>query len=681
VESDDKRTVVVDYRIERGPATTLQVNGFVAPQDLLDELTEAWHRNVFDQFLIDDLTHRVRRHLLTATGEIGSVVVGRIDRPGPDVKRVRIDVTPGAPVTGREIRFTGNQQLEAAQLLTEIKEAGLEEEAWLDRAVPERTLRQAYIEDGFLRVQVVGRPLDIDGTVGVLTFDIIEGPQAVITDVKWSGVAAERLPQMEKTAALAPPSPYVAATVSEALGRVDIEYRRLGFNEADIEVQPTVSEDNTVTLNFVVEEGVQQVLKDVEMTGVEVTSGKVLTEALRFELGKPVDLDEWAVARKRLYDTNVFRLVDIQPVPLGDPVNGVQPVKAMVSVEEYPEWSFRYGFQLEGERHLEIDEFTSTRNLGVVGELKNPNLFGRALSLGLFGSYQYDRQDATLYFGTSRLFGWQRARSTLYTYLSRDRIRDDLGEAIVAITDIQGISADQRWRFAGFGVVYGYRFEHNRTYDPEPGSDPFPLDFTTNLASLSVATVLDRRDDPINPKGGTFSSVSYEHAALRLGSDVSNRKLLVQQYAFVPFGQLVLASRLQAGFAWGRDLLLPSDRFQAGGANSVRGYGEDSLGPRDEFTGVPEGGDKMLVLNQEARFPVYRWAHAVAFVDAGNIWARTQAVKWGELKVGYGFGIRLDTPVGLLRGDVGFPQAPIVTSRSSAGGRQAKFYFGFGHIF
>jgi hypothetical protein len=34
-----------------------------------------------------------------------------------------------------------------------------------------------------------------------------------------------------------------------------------------------------------------------------------------------------------------------------------------------------------------------------------------------------------------------------------------------------------------------------------------------------------------------------------------------------------------------------------------------------------------------------------------------------------------------LRGDVGFPQAPIVTSRSSAGGRQAKFYFGFGHIF
>ena len=62
----------------------------------------------------------------------------------------------------------------------------------------------------------------------------------------------------------------------------------------------------------------------------------MLTQALRFELGKPVDLDEWTLARKRLYDTNVFRLVDIQPLPVGDPENGVQQVKAVVTVEECP---------------------------------------------------------------------------------------------------------------------------------------------------------------------------------------------------------------------------------------------------------------------------------------------------------------------------------------------------------
>ena len=111
---------------------------------------------------------------------------------------------------------------------------------------------------------------------------------------------------------------------------------------------------------------------------------------------------------------------------MATPVNGVQQVKAVVTVEEYPQWSVRYGFQLEGERQLEIDEFTSTRNAGVVGEVRNPNLFGRALTGGLFGMYQRNSQDASVFVATSRLFGW-RARSTLYGFYERDRILDDAG--------------------------------------------------------------------------------------------------------------------------------------------------------------------------------------------------------------------------------------------------------------
>ncbi len=142
-----------------------------------------------------------------------------------------------------------------------------------------------------------------------------------------------------------------------------------------------------------------------------------MTQALRFKIGEPVDLDEMTLARKRLYDTNVFRLVDIQTVPVGDTVDGVQPVKAVVKVEEYPAWSFRYGFQLEGERRAELDEFTSSRNAGVVSELRTPNLFGRALTGGVFGMYQRDQQDASVFVATSRLFGWS-ARSTLYSFFS-----------------------------------------------------------------------------------------------------------------------------------------------------------------------------------------------------------------------------------------------------------------------
>jgi outer membrane translocation and assembly module TamA len=77
---------------------------------------------------------------------------------------------------------------------------------------------------------------------------------------------------------------------------------------------------------------------------------------------------------------------------------------------------------------------------------------------------------------------------------------------------------------------------------------------------------------------------------------------------------------------------------------------------------------------------MFRWGNTagingVVFVDAGNIKEKDREST--GLKVGYGFGLRLDTPLGLLRGDVGFPQHNIPTSRS----KTVRYYFGFGHIF
>jgi len=674
VESEDARAVTLEFVIDKGPRTLLEVNGLTPPSSLVDELEEAWHKNVFDQFLVEDLTHRVRRYLVT-TNDLGSVVVGRIDRPTPDTKRLRIDVTPGAPVTGREVRFAGNVELDEARLDAEIAAANLGVEAWLDRAVIERLLKQVYAREGFLKAEVAGKPLTIDGTVGVLPVEIKEGPRAQITDIKWAGVPDDRVPAVTKAAALKTPSPYVLNAVNDARRRVEDRYRELGFNDAEVELQPVVAADDTVAVTFSVVEGPQQVLQSVDITGNEITVDKVLTQSMRFELGKPVNLDEWAQARKRIYDTNVFRLVEIQPVPLGDPVDGVQQVKAVVSVEEYPQWNLRYGFQVEGERHLDdFNEFTSARSLGVVGELRNPNLFGRALTGGVYGMYQRDQRDASLFLATSRMFGW-RARSTLYGFYTRDHLRDgtDANE-LVAISDRQGVSIDQRWKPRGFQIVYGYRFEHNHTYDPEPDPVLPPLDVVASLAKLSSAILFDHRDDPTNSRKGTFSSVSFDNASPWLGSDFKNRKLLMQQYLFVPLRRIVLASRVQVGFAFGPDPLAVDDRFRAGGATSVRGYAEESLGPHDETTGIPLGGDRLVILNQEARLQMFKWVNGVVFIDAGNIFAKQE--DWGSLHVGYGFGLRIDAKGVLLRGDVGFPGTPLPNSSKST-----RFYFGFGHIF
>ena len=136
---------------------------------------------------------------------------------------------------------------------------------------------------------------------------------------------------------------------------------------------------------------------------------------------------------------------------------------------------------------------------------------------------------------------------------------------------------------------------------------------------------------------------------------------------------LASAVRLGIGHGIGQDLI-PTEKFYTGGGTSVRGYAQNGLGPIDEILG-PSGGDAMLVLNQEARFPVFRWLRGVGFVDAGNVFAKVRDVSIGGLKVGAGLGLRLNTPFALLRVDFGVPLS------RDAGARRSRWYFSFGETF
>jgi outer membrane protein insertion porin family len=121
-------------------------------------------------------------------------------------------------------------------------------------------------------------------------------------------------------------------------------------------------------------------------------------------------------------------------------------------------------------------------------------------------------------------------------------------------------------------------------------------------------------------------------------------------------------------------VLIPSERFYAGGASSVRGYLEDSLGVQSVLGGA-DGGSALLVLNGELRFPIYRWLRGVGFVDAGNVYPTVHDISLGALQVGVGGGARLDTPIGLIRFDLGIPANPRSIDP------RWRFHFGFGHAF
>jgi outer membrane protein assembly complex protein YaeT len=679
--SEDDKTVALDYRIEPGPLAELILEGHPLESEIQRDLHEAWRRAIFDRFLLEDIESRVRRHLMEEK-IIGSAVTASVASVTPARKQVRVVVTAGQPVSSRELRYTGHTAFDSGDLNDVVTEAGLDVDGWLNPGAIADTLEDYYRGQGYLSVDVeVGDPAVV-GTTGVLPVTIEEGRRYVLEAIEFPGVHTDRQVDVARAANLELGMPFVAADLEAARRRIEDFYSRFGFNTSDVELTSAPHTDQgVVDVKFEVLEGPQQILREVTTEGATRTSQDVITRALRLEVGQPVDLGAWAQARKRMYDTNVFRQVDIEPLPLtpspDESTGGVQPVRAIVRLIEYPVWRLRYGMQLNDESlgFEEPDGDSRQQNLGVLADIRNQNLFGWAITAGIAGRYEKDRQSASLFTSNSSFFGLP-VRNNGFIFASRQRFRFE-GD-IAAITDRVGLTAEQRWRpFSGAETFYSYRFERSRTQNLTlPPDDPFAVPTIVHLSRLTGTMLVDRRDDPFNPTKGWFGSANWDQGITWLGSDSGNGKMLLQSSLFRTFGAVVLASRAQIGSSFGREALLFEQRFLSGGGTTVRGYAEDSLGPRDPFLGA-RGGDALLLFNQEARFPVRGWINGVAFLDAGNVFATRGDMSFSDLKVGYGIGLRLATPFAMLRLDFGVPASTVTPDA----GRRGRWYIGIGHIF
>ncbi|HHV63265.1 MAG TPA: BamA/TamA family outer membrane protein [Firmicutes bacterium] len=175
--------------------------------------------------------------------------------------------------------------------------------------------------------------------------------------------------------------------------------------------------------------------------------------------------------------------------------------------------------------------------------------------------------------------------------------------------------------------------------------------------SVTVAAVNDTRDNIMNPSSGSRKKLSVELAGGLLGGDYTFGKYQVDGSTyFKTRPDQVLALHLAAGFSSGE---LPlTEQYKVGGSESIRGYKYGRF-----------YGDKMLYANAEYRFRITKGLQGVLFVDAGNAWVNDEAMDLNSLYTGLGVGVRIDTPIGLLRIDYG------------TGREGGQTYFSFGQTF
>jgi translocation and assembly module TamA len=116
----------------------------------------------------------------------------------------------------------------------------------------------------------------------------------------------------------------------------------------------------------------------------------------------------------------------------------------------------------------------------------------------------------------------------------------------------------------------------------------------------------------------------------------------------------VIALRGTAGSLLGDSAAAPLDkRFYAGGGGSVRGYGFQSIGPRNA-QGQLTGGASLAEVSVELRQRVSGPIGVVAFLDGGTA-SESEMPDFADMRYGVGLGLRYATAIGPLRVDVGFP--------------------------
>jgi outer membrane protein insertion porin family len=669
-EDGSVEATTLQYDIERGPRTTIEVEGAALGGDLIEQMREAWSEAVFDGFLLEDLEVLARRDLLER-GYAQAEVETMVTASAADAKTILVRIDPGRQFADRRIAFAGQSRVSSAELRQVLDARDLIAAAWLRPEDTERAIEDHYRQQGFLSATATVEAPVFEGDAATLPLRIDEGPQFRIGTVSIAGARARPEAQVGALFGLSPDQPYRPETLAAARRRVETDYLRAGYHDVRVSVDSTVDlEAGTAHLVLAVDEGPRHVLTDVDVTGAATTARSAIDRALDLTIGEPIDLNDTYRAQKRLYDTGVLSSASVTLEPAGGVSDGMQPVRAHVSVQEVPLYRLRYGFRV----HEEVSTADVGREVrtGLVVDLLRRNLFGRAVAAGLAGQVERNRWLVRGIVSSPSMLGLP-----LNTSLYLTRSRQDFNEAptLAYINDLTDVTAEQRFR-VGSSVLVSYNYRFTRLHSFPAGEESFAVPFDSDTARLTASLAWDRRDDPFNSASGWFHSSTVEYAAAALGSDLRFLKYAAQQYYFRPVTDrgIVLASAARLGLARGigQDLI-PSERFVVGGATSVRGFPEDEVRGRDLFG--PIGGNASIILNQEVRFPVYRWFRGIGFLDAGNVFPRARELSVRDLEAGTGAGLRIDTPFGLARIDMGIP----LTNRDTA--RDVRWYFGIGQAF
>ena len=666
------------YRVDHGPRTRLEVSGIDLSDDDRRDLMRVWSQSVLPEFLQEDMT-RVLREWLAARGHLRPAITFRLDTANEGVLAASVAVTHGPVTQIRTLALEGARAVAEPELRKALSESPALEGSWVDPAPLVEAVAAVYTARGYPAARVVADELVFEGVSAERRLRITEGPQAVVKDILLTGVAEARAAEARSAIALGPDQPLLPGAEAEARRRLERFYLDRGFRAASVRSSAKAEPDGRTRLSFAVVEGPVSVVNTITVTGLDATKPAVADGAITLKAGEPAGLQAVSDTQKRLYGLGVFRSAEVtfEPAPKAQASDAASaPVNMVVSLEEARRFQLRYGVQLSNEYGPVFEDFSSA--IGVAADVRDRNFLGRAFTLGASTRLEKNLQSLRTQFSLPVLFS-QRLQTSLFSTI---RSETDVSDTEATYTDNErDITFEQRWRFPHqIEVSWGYSY-NVRDVTLEDVARTASVGLKGALGTLNGTFILDKRDKPFDASRGWFQSSNVQWGLQALGSDFDYVRVLLRQFYYKPAGPFIFASGVRWGWLHGISGEPPItilDRFfDAGGSQTVRGYAEESLSAVDiPGLGISVGGAKLLILNQEVRFPLFsKWLQGAAFIDAGNTFKPGESIRLDELAVGAGVGIRIMTPFAPIRIDLGFPLDRRPEDRSY------RVHFSIGQIF
>lgn len=639
-------TVLVINVVERPSISKIEIEGnkAIKTEDLMKGLQQSGlaEGEIFQQATLDGVRNELQRQYVAQGRYSATLETSAVPQPRNRVA-LKIKINEGTVAAIKHINVVGNTVFSDEALTTDfqLKTTNLlsffyndDKYAREKLAGDLERLRSYYLDRGYINMDITSTQVSItpDKKSVYITINIAEGERYTVRDIKLSGDL--KLPREEIEALMLVKegqifSRKVMTDTSELITR---RLGNEGYTFANVNGMPEPhEEDHSVSLTFMVDPGRRAYVNRINFRGNTKTADDVLRREMRQMEGGWASTYLIDQSKTRLERLGYFKEVSVETVP----VPGVDDqIDVNLAVEEQPSGSVSAsaGFAQNSGIILGVsvsqDNFLGTGNRVSFGlnrsEYKTGYNFGftdpywtkDGISLGYNAFYTATDYDDTEYETSSYSVNSLGAGVSM-GYPINETSRVSLGLSLQQDTIDTGT----------------YTVKEIFDFLEEEGDNYLNLKAT---AGWSESTL----NRGVMPNRGYSQSLSVETTLP--GSDLSFYKIDYNSQYFSPLTRdytLRLHGRLGFGDSFGSTSRLPFyEHYYAGGFSSVRGFKENTLGPRstpsdgsnpgtevdDDQDEEPFGGNLLVAGGVEMIFPMpfvkdQRSFRASVFWDMGNV--------------------------------------------------------------